>query len=191
MLYSWDWTNGEIEILEEKKEATVRHFDIFNDHVRFPDGNEGTYVRIQRWDWSTHWVVWIVSDWEGKFLMIKEFRHASRRFMWNLVEWGVDIWETPEQSFIREVKEETWWDIQTYKKLWTFIPLSAYLRTTQHVYHWTVKHITLEDIELGEAIVAKKRVTIEEIDEMVKEWVVCSGITISALYFYKMQQPIT
>lgn len=38
--------------------------------------------------------------------------HRRDYDLWNLPGWGVESWESPREAVIREVKEETWLDVQ-------------------------------------------------------------------------------
>jgi len=157
MTYKGDWKKWEIEIEGEVLEAKVRHLNIYNDKVIFPDGRTWTYVRIvpQRKDPFT--CIWIIQNQEGKVLLIKEFRHAVRKFSRSFPMWANNTWDTPEQTCRREIFEETWLDIADRENIGSTIPYEAFINVPFHYFYWKITDTpTLLWQELSEAIVDMK-----------------------------------
>jgi ADP-ribose pyrophosphatase YjhB (NUDIX family) len=46
--------------------------------------------------------------------------HRNDYDLWNLPWWKVEIWESPWEAVIREVKEETWYDVEISELLWLY-----------------------------------------------------------------------
>lgn len=44
---------------------------------------------------------------DGRILMIQQYRHAARQYLWELVAGRIDAGETPKQAGARELMEET------------------------------------------------------------------------------------
>lgn len=77
---------------------------IVRDAVRFPDGSVGTYIREVNLDPLIVGVV-ILPVWQGKVLLIRHFRHATRA--WHLeIPRGFGSAEGAEQNAQRELSEE-------------------------------------------------------------------------------------
>lgn len=77
---------------------------ILRDAVRFPDGSLGTYIRTVPPEGSHPGVV-ILTVWQGKVLLIRHFRHATRD--WHLeIPRGFGSSPDASQSAERELAEE-------------------------------------------------------------------------------------
>jgi ADP-ribose pyrophosphatase len=78
------------------------------DTVRFPDGSTGD-VEILRHSGASAVVPFLddVGSGNPRVLLIRQFRHAADRFIWELPAGRLDPGETPEQCAERELEEET------------------------------------------------------------------------------------
>jgi ADP-ribose pyrophosphatase len=77
---------------------------LLRDAVRFADGSLGTYIRTVAPGHSFPGVV-ILPVWEGKVLLIRHFRHATRS--WHLeIPRGFGLDADPRQSARHELSEE-------------------------------------------------------------------------------------
>ena len=79
-----------------------RIFDVTVDRVRLPHGREAT-LEIVRHDGS---VVLIPIDEEGRLLLVRQYRHAAGRFMWELPAGSLEVGEDPKAAAHRECQEE-------------------------------------------------------------------------------------
>lgn len=77
-------------------------FDVDRDRVRMPNGREVT-VDVVRHPKS---VVLIPVPGPGHITLIRQYRYAVNRFLWELPAGSVDPGETPEQAAKRECHEE-------------------------------------------------------------------------------------
>lgn len=104
-VYKGDYRKGEIEIIEPQVVFQNKYLEIYDDHVRFPSGYEGTYVRINT---STNKSVGILPiTKEGKMLVIKNFRHAMRGWGYEIPKGGMEPDEKTIEAASRELMEET------------------------------------------------------------------------------------
>lgn len=46
--------------------------------------------------------------------------HRNDYDLWNLPWWKVEMWESPWEAVIREVKEETWYDAEISEFMWLY-----------------------------------------------------------------------
>lgn len=115
---------GEIEILLDRQkiveiqQKTGRNVGIIaedyywiwiNDAVKFPSGKEGVYGRLlwkQSLTGPTGVAVMPMLP-NGKIVLNRNFRHATRSWEYELPRGGVNVNESIEDAAIREVKEET------------------------------------------------------------------------------------
>jgi ADP-ribose pyrophosphatase len=77
-------------------------FDVDRDRVKMPNGREVT-VDVVRHPRS---VVLIPVPEPGHVVLIKQYRYAVNRFLWEFPAGSVDEGETPEQAAVRECHEE-------------------------------------------------------------------------------------
>lgn len=95
---------GEIEILHTKTVFQNEYITVYNDDVIFPSGYQGTYLRLETPTLSSVAVLPIRSD--GRFGLIKNYRHGARGWCLELIKGGTEHGETIEQAALREMEEE-------------------------------------------------------------------------------------
>lgn len=100
-----DYTKGEIEIIEPKKIFSNKYIEIFNDDVKFPSGNQGTYIRINSTSDKSVAVLPITAD--GNIVVIKNYRHGIRGWGIEIPKGSVEPNEEASHAAIRELEEET------------------------------------------------------------------------------------
>ena len=78
------------------------------DTVEFPDGSTGT-LEILRHSGASAVVPFLddVGSRDPRVLLIRQFRHAADRFIWEVPAGRLDPGETPERCAERELEEET------------------------------------------------------------------------------------
>ena len=70
---------------------------------------------------------------DGRVLLVRQFRYATRRRLWELVAGGIDPGETPRQAARRELAEETGYHARRLKALFTFYPSPGFLTEQMHL----------------------------------------------------------
>lgn len=93
---------GEAEKLSHERVYDGKVFDVDRDRVRMPNGREVT-VDVVRHPRS---VVLIPVPEPGHVILIKQFRYAVNKFLWEFPAGSVDQGETPEKAAVRECHEE-------------------------------------------------------------------------------------
>ena len=78
---------------------------LLRDAVRFLDGARGTYIRFAE-DLNTPGGVAVLPVYEGKILLIRHFRHATRDWHLEIPSGGCQPGSTSEQDARRELEEE-------------------------------------------------------------------------------------
>jgi ADP-ribose pyrophosphatase len=64
---------------------------------------------------------------DGRILLIKQYRHATRQYLWELVAGRIDPGETPEQAASRELAEETGYRAKRFKTFLDVFPTPGFL----------------------------------------------------------------
>ena len=59
---------------------------------------------------------------DGRVLLVRQYRHAARQSLWELVAGGIEKGETPRRAAARELREETGYRAGTLKALFDFYP---------------------------------------------------------------------
>jgi ADP-ribose pyrophosphatase len=93
---------SEAAVLSSRVVYEGRIFDVTVDRVRLPHGRE-TDLEIVRHGGS---VVLIPIDEEGRVLLVRQYRHAAGRFLWELPAGSLEVGEDPKAAAHRECHEE-------------------------------------------------------------------------------------
>lgn len=95
---------GEIETLEERVVFRNKYITVWDDAVRFPSGEEGTYVR---WQWNAPHGVAIVPIIGDDVLLIRTYRYQEQSFAVEVPQGFGTENSSPEEDARRELLEET------------------------------------------------------------------------------------
>lgn len=176
----------EIEIIQDPKKmkeiesSTGRQVGIiaeddywiwFNDAVKFPNGEYGVYGRIV-WKCSLNGrggvaIMPVLPN--GKILLNRNFRHATRSWEYELPRGCLEKGETIEQAGIRELKEETGIIADNLHYLGEVLLDSGMTNTIVPVFLTNVKEIGPKQKHLSEAIASIDAVSIDEIKQGFKQ----------------------
>jgi ADP-ribose pyrophosphatase len=94
-------------LVSSRRVFSGRVLDLDVDTVRFPDGSVGDLEMIRHPGASA--VVPFVNDPRGadpEVLLIRQFRHAAERYVWEIPAGRLEPGETPEACARRELEEE-------------------------------------------------------------------------------------
>ncbi len=70
---------------------------------------------------------------DGKLVLVRQFRYAARKPLWELVAGSLEPGETPAQAARRELLEETGYRAQSFKVLFSFYPSPGFLNERMHL----------------------------------------------------------
>jgi len=93
---------NEPSLLSSRLAYEGRIFDVTVDRVLLPHDREAT-LEVVRHDGSV--VLLPVTD-DGRLLLVRQYRHAVGRFLWELPAGSLEVGEDPESAAARECHEE-------------------------------------------------------------------------------------
>ena len=64
---------------------------------------------------------------DGQVLLVRQYRHAARQSLWELVAGGIEKGETPRRAAARELQEETGYRARRLRPLFDFYPSPGFL----------------------------------------------------------------
>ncbi|MBI2082442.1 MAG: NUDIX hydrolase [Deltaproteobacteria bacterium] len=136
-LYLGDAKKGEIQILKEELVFSNKWVRFYNDKVKFPNGKEGTYIRlvpsqVSPQGFSGAGVLAITE--KGQVILERIFRHAPRKW---LLEAPHGSWEPNEsllQTAKRELGEETGFTCPRWQDLGSILPASSAISYKQKLF---------------------------------------------------------
>ena len=70
---------------------------------------------------------------DGRLILVRQYRHAVKETLWELVAGGMERGETPRQSARRELLEETGFRARVLKPLLEFYPSPGILSEKMHL----------------------------------------------------------
>jgi 8-oxo-dGTP pyrophosphatase MutT (NUDIX family) len=112
-----------IERLQSVLKYANRYVEVFDDKVRFPNGAEGTYIRIKHPDVRGQAVV-ILPIRDGEVALVKTFRYPIGEWQWGLPR-GFGHGQDPLKTADNELREELGVVAQGWKKLGEVTPDSG------------------------------------------------------------------
>ena len=80
----------------------------------------------------------------GRIVMVRQYRHATRRYLWELVAGRKEPGETPKQGAARELLEETGYRAKRYKVFLDVFPTQGFLEERMYL-------LLAEGLTAGEA----------------------------------------
>jgi ADP-ribose pyrophosphatase len=153
------------ETLEHQRVYDGKVFDIDRDRVRMPNGREVT-VDVVRHPPS---VVIVPTPEPGQVILIRQFRYAVQRSLWELPAGSVDRGETPEAAARRECHEEIGLVPDTVVRLAALYPTPGYCDEEMIFFRVSGLNKTDEQAAVDEdEDIEAKTFTLREAREMVR-----------------------
>jgi len=120
---------------------------------------------------------------DGKILLIEQYRHAAKQYLWELVAGRIDEGETPEQAAERELIEETGYRAERLEQFLEFFPTPGFLE--ERMFLFLAKGLTpgKPRPEDDEKIISRAY-SLKQVEEMLRKRKLRDGKTIAGLLFY-------
>jgi ADP-ribose pyrophosphatase len=120
---------------------------------------------------------------DGRILLIRQYRHATRRFLWELVAGRMEPGETPRRAAARELIEETGYRAGKYRVFLDLFPTPGFLE--ERMYILLAQKLTSGDArpEVDEKIISRA-FTYSQLEQMIRRGKLRDAKTIAGLLYY-------
>ena len=168
------------KVLESEVVFKGRVFELRHDRVAEPDGVE-TVRDIVVHPGS---VVVLPVFPDGTALLIRQYRHAAGRYLWELVAGSMDHpGESAASAARRELIEEAGYTARHWRKLLDYFPSPGLLSECMHIFLATGLTAGTAQPEDDERI-EPKRFRWPEIERMIRNGAICDGKSVAGLLYY-------
>jgi ADP-ribose pyrophosphatase len=167
------------KILSSKMIYQGRVFGVRRDEIIEPTG-----VRVTR-EVITHpgsvVVLPVLPD--RRIVLIRQYRHATRQFLWELVAGRMERGENPRRAAARELIEETGYRAKRFRVFLDVFPTPGFLEERMYI-------LLAEGLKLGEAEpeedekITVKAFSRKELDKMIQNGKLRDAKSIAGLLYY-------
>lgn len=119
------WKRTESRTLHRHDRVVIRE-----DVLQVPSGQERCYAVMQLGE-SAGVIPFTAT---GEVILVRQYRHVTGDFCWEIPGGGIHGGETPDQAAQRELREEAGYRAGRLRRLGSFWPNNAYLDEVIHVY---------------------------------------------------------
>ena len=110
-----------------------RAFRTRRDRVRLPNGREATMDVVSH---PVSVILLPLPD-PGRVILVRQYRYAVDRWIWELPAGNVEPGEDPEAAALRECAEETGWTARRVERVGAFYPSPGYCDEVMIFYRLT------------------------------------------------------
>jgi ADP-ribose pyrophosphatase len=120
---------------------------------------------------------------DGRILLIRQYRHATRQYLWELVAGRIDSGESPREAAARELIEETGYRAKRFRVFLDVFPTPGFLEERMYI-------LLAENLTAGEAKpeedekIAAKAFGRAELERMIRTNFLRDAKTIAGLLYY-------
>jgi ADP-ribose pyrophosphatase len=120
---------------------------------------------------------------DGRIILIQQYRHAARQFLWELVAGRLDPGESVRQAAVRELIEETGYRAKRLRVFLDLFPTPGFLEERMYI-------LLAEGLKLGEAEpeedekIVVRAFTRAELEKMIQRGVLRDAKSIAGLLYY-------
>ncbi|MGB7847405.1 MAG: NUDIX hydrolase [Candidatus Acidiferrum sp.] len=170
---------GEAKILKSEVVYQGKVFGVRRDEVLEPGGLRATREVI------THpgsvVVLPVLAD--GRIVMIRQYRHATRQYLWELVAGRIDEGETVKEAAARELLEETGYRAKRFTEFMDVFPTPGFLEERMHI-------LLAEGLKEGEAQpeedekITSRLYGVQELKQMMRSGKLRDAKSIAGILYY-------
>src|SRR5579872_3665755 len=120
---------------------------------------------------------------DGRIVMVRQYRHAARQFLWELVAGRIDNGENPRQAAARELIEETGYRAKTFRVFLDVFPTPGFLEERMYI-------LLAKGLKEGEAApeedekITSKAFQWKELETMIRQGKLHDAKSIAGLLYY-------
>ncbi len=126
---------------------------------------------------------------DGKVLLIRQYRHATRQYLWELVAGRMDSGETPKVASARELIEETGYRAKSFRVFLDVFPTPGFLEERMFI-------LLAEGLTAGEAQpeedekIVSRAYNRKQLEEMIRTGKLRDAKSIAGiLYYFRFLSP--
>jgi ADP-ribose diphosphatase len=169
-----------VDVVSSERVFAGKVFDVFRDRVRMPNNREVT-VDVVRHARS---VVLLPVPQPGHVILIRQYRYAVNRWLWELPAGSVDEGEEPEAAAKRECHEEIGQVPETIVRLGSLFPTPGYCDEEMIFFRLSSLAEPTEAAELDEdEHIEPRTFTIADAREMIRRGEIIDMKTIAGLTY--------
>lgn len=120
---------------------------------------------------------------DGRVVLIRQYRHAAKQFLWELVAGRVDEGESPRKAAARELIEETGYRAKRFRIFMDFFPSPGFLEEKMFILLADGLTEGIAQPEEDEKI-ESRACGRKELEQMIQKRVIRDGKTIAGLLYY-------
>lgn len=120
---------------------------------------------------------------DGRILLIQQYRHATRQYLWELVAGRMDPGETPRAAAARELIEETGFRARRWRVFLDVFPTPGFLEERMYI-------LLAEGLTAGEAEpeedekIVSRAYSRKQLEEMIRGGKLHDAKTVAGILFY-------
>jgi ADP-ribose pyrophosphatase len=120
---------------------------------------------------------------DGRIVMVRQYRHATRQFLWELVAGRIDNGENPRRAAARELIEETGYRAKRFHVFLDIFPTPGFLEERMYI-------LLAEDLTPGKAEpeederITSKAFTHGEIEQMIRRNKIRDAKSVAGILYY-------
>ena len=170
----------DVDVLSSDRVFDGKVFDVFRDRVRMPNRREVTVDVVRH----VRSVVLLPVPEPGHVILIRQYRYAINRWLWELPAGSVDEGEEPEVAARRECHEEIGQLPETMVRLGSLFPTPGYCDEEMIFFRLSSLSVPPHAAELDEdEDIEPRTFTIPEAREMVRRGEIVDMKTIAGLTY--------
>jgi ADP-ribose pyrophosphatase len=120
---------------------------------------------------------------DGRVVLIRQYRHAARTFLWELVAGRIDEGESPRKAAARELIEETGYRAKRFRLFLDFFPSPGFLEEKMFILLADGVTEGIAQPEEDEKI-ESKAFRREQLEQMIQKRIIRDGKSIAGLLYY-------
>jgi ADP-ribose pyrophosphatase len=120
---------------------------------------------------------------DGRILMIRQYRHAARQYLWELVAGRIDEGESPRKAAARELIEETGYRARKFRIFLDVFPSPGFLEERMFILLAEGLTAGVAEPEEDEKIVSRAY-TRKQLEEMIRRGKLRDAKSIAGILYY-------